>query len=82
MFGVNRARCATLLAVIELAPMVRPWNAPRNAMSRLRVGFVQRAAFSAASFASVPLEHRNTFLPVTLGTSLASISATSACNGE
>ena len=35
MFGVKRARCATLLAVIALAPIVRPWNAPKNAMQPL-----------------------------------------------
>ena len=52
--GKKRSLCTGLLAVIESAPNVRPWNAPTKPMKRF-LPECHRASFMAASTASAPL---------------------------
>jgi hypothetical protein len=57
--GTNGARYAAC-PVTESAPNVRPWKPSSSATTSERPGFLSRANFSAASFASVPLLQKKT----------------------
>ena len=59
--GENPRRCTSFEPESDIAPYVRPWNAPRKAITRVRPVW-KRASFKAASSASAPLFVKNTRL--------------------
>src|SRR5436853_415206 len=59
--GENPRRWTSFDPDNDIAPYVRPWNAPRKAMTRVRPVW-KRASFSAASNASAPLLVKKTRL--------------------
>ena len=75
--GPKNARCPTFDWFSEMAPYVRPWNAPLNAMTYCRL-VCARTSLSAPSTASVPEFERNTLHLPMPGTDLARRSAMAA----
>ncbi len=76
--GKNLSLWTGLLAVMDSAPMVRPWKAPMKPTNCLRPPD-QRASFMAASTDSAPLFVKNTFFSNFPGVILASFSASLTC---
>ena len=64
--GLKPWRYFALLAVSERLPSLRPWNAPRNAITYCRP-VAWRASLIDASTASVPELVRNTLLSPAIG---------------